>query len=418
MPLDRIPGLRAVVLACALGAASPSARAQTVPPDPSAVPVSDIFDVIRRLRHRPSPTELEGSTPDSKKSAVTAAPVTGYNPATGLTAGLGLSSAFYRGDPATTSVSSLLTSLKATTKGQLVLSARLNALSADNRWRLVSDTRASLTNQDTYGLGTESPLDDRLNMKYDYLRLYETVYKEVRPHVFVGAGFLYSDYSHIRPNPTSATAAAAPAFANYTGALGLNPESQTSAGGSLNVLLDSRDSPINPSHGFYTDLKYETFLEGFLGGSTTWQLVHADLRTYAPLTKSSRHKLAFWLFTDLVTGGVAPYFDLPATADDTYGRSGRGYTAGRFRGERMVYGEVEYRWTMTRNGLLGMVAFLNTESVSSRETGERLFDSFATGAGAGLRVMLNKRSKTNLCIDYGRGQQGSSGLYVGLQEAF
>jgi hypothetical protein len=83
----------------------------------------------------------------------------------------------------------------------------------------------------------------------------------------------------------------------------------------------------------------------------------------------------------------------------------------------MVYGEIEYRWTITKNGLLGLVAFLNTETLSDRETGERLFDSFATGAGAGLRLMLSKRSKTNLCIDYGHGD-GSSGVYVGLREAF
>jgi hypothetical protein len=84
----------------------------------------------------------------------------------------------------------------------------------------------------------------------------------------------------------------------------------------------------------------------------------------------------------------------------------------------MLYGEIEYRLTVTRNGLLGIVAFVNTETLSNQQAGEQLFDSFATGAGAGLRVMLRKRSKTNLCVDFGEGKQGSKGLYVGLQEAF
>jgi hypothetical protein len=128
--------------------------------------------------------------------------------------------------------------------------------------------------------------------------------------------------------------------------------------------------------------------------------------------------VAFWLYGDLVANGVAPYFDLPTLGMDTYGRSGRGYAEGRFRGERLVYGEVEYRATLTRNGLLGMVAFANTTTLSNLENTETLFDSFASAGGIGLRVLFNKRSRTNLCVDVAWGGQGSNGLYLGLQEAF
>lgn len=82
------------------------------------------------------------------------------------------------------------------------------------------------------------------------------------------------------------------------------------------------------------------------------------------------------------------------------------------------YGEVEYRGTLMRNGLLGMVAFLNATTISNLDQDERLFDSVAIGAGAGLRVLINKRSKTNLCFDVGFGKQGSRGIYLAVQEAF
>jgi hypothetical protein len=118
-----------------------------------------------------------------------------------------------------------------------------------------------------------------------------------------------------------------------------------------------------------------------------------------------------------VVDGVAPYFDLPATGMDTYGRSGRGYTEGRFRGERLMYGEVEYRATLMRNGLLGMVVFANATTIANRQTGERLFDAFAPAGGVGLRMQFNKRSKTNICMDYAWGR-GSKGIYFALQEAF
>jgi hemolysin activation/secretion protein len=115
---------------------------------------------------------------------------------------------------------------------------------------------------------------------------------------------------------------------------------------------------------------------------------------------------------------VAPYFDLPSTGNDNYGRAGRGYVEGRFRGERLVYGEMEYRGTLTANGLLGMVAFLNLTTVSDQEAGQPLFHDVAPGAGVGLRVQMNKRARTNICIDVGVGRQGSKGLYLGLQEVF
>jgi outer membrane protein assembly factor BamA len=184
------------------------------------------------------------------------------------------------------------------------------------------------------------------------------------------------------------------------------------------ALFDSRDGAINPSRGVYASLAYRAFFEGFLGGATSWQELSHDGRSYLRLSRDARHKLAFWLSGHLVVGGIAPYLDLPATGMDTYGRAGRGYPQGRFRGERLVYGEAEYRWMATRNGLFGMVAFLNAQTLGSDETGEGLFDAFTPGAGLGFRLMLNKRSQTNLCLDIGWGKDGSNAVYFAVQEAF
>jgi hypothetical protein len=161
---------------------------------------------------------------------------------------------------------------------------------------------------------------------------------------------------------------------------------------------------------------YRTFFSGFLGGDSTWQELYLDTRTYKKLTNSGRQKLAFWALGDLVTGGTAPFLDLPAIASD--GRSGRGYGDGRFRGDQLLYGEVEYRGTLSPNGLIGMVAFVNTTTVSNTEAHLNLGDSFATAEGLGLRVLLNKRSRTNLCADYGWGTQSARGFYLSIQEAF
>jgi len=80
--------------------------------------------------------------------------------------------------------------------------------------------------------------------------------------------------------------------------------------------------------------------------------------------------------------------------------------------------ELEYRGPLMTNGLLGMVAFVNATTVADPQSGQQLFDHFAPGAGAGLRLLINKRSRTNLAFDIGFGEKGNKGVYLSVQEAF
>jgi hypothetical protein len=380
-----------------------------------AVPTRDIFDVLRELRHKPPKVE---SVDEYEKLMIAAAPVVAYNPASGFGIGGAGNVAFYKGHPHTTSISSVVASLIATTKKQLLFNAKFDVSTAQNGWALHGDNRVYFTSQDTYGLGTSTTPEDRLNTKYDFLRFYETAYRRVWRRLYVGAGLLYNLHADVKPDEEFEAAWLDSPYVKYSQARGFPLDSQSSAGASASVLVDSRDSAINPSGGFYTAVEYQAFFEGFLGGTSSWQQLNVDTRTYFRLSADARHRLGVWLFGNLVTRGEAPYFDLPATSMDTYGRSGRGYVQGRFRGQRLAYGEIEYRWTVKRNGLLGIVAFLNTQTLSNEDTGEKLFDSFATGAGIGVRLMMNKRSRTNLAFDIGRGNEGETRIYFAVQEAF
>jgi hypothetical protein len=84
----------------------------------------------------------------------------------------------------------------------------------------------------------------------------------------------------------------------------------------------------------------------------------------------------------------------------------------------LVYGELEYRATLTKNGLVGMVAFLNGTTVADSQSGEQLFDTLSPGGGLGFRLLVSKRSRTNLCLDVGFGSHRSRGVYVAVEEAF
>jgi Omp85 superfamily domain len=369
----------------------------------------DIGDLWHMLLHR------EPSENDARRRFLVVAPTIGSKPSTGLTLGLNGNVAFFLGDPANTHISSVSGGARVSEKHQTLTGFRFSTFSNQDRYFFQGDNRFSWTSQNIYGLGGDSPAASGENVKYDYVRVFGTAYKNVMPRLFVGVGLNVSDHSDIRPSSSTANWEQS-AYMEYTEKHGFAPDGQTSAGPSVSLLYDTRDNAINARRGAMANVTYRTYYDGFLGGDATWQELYLDARTYKALTKDGRHRLAFWFLGDMVTGGTAPYFDLPATASNE--RSARGYGEGRYRGEHLLYGEMEYRGSITPSGLVGVVAFLNTTTVDNADAGEKLFESFAPGAGFGFRFLLNKKSRTNLCTDYGWGKAGSRGFYLSIQEAF
>lgn len=373
---------------------------------------TDLPDLWRHLKGQEAP-EADTSEPDRR--ALVVAPALGARPSTGLTLGINGNAGFFRGDPATTHISSLVGGFRVSQKKQVLSNVRFSVFTDNDRWFLQGDNRLNWTSLNTYAFGSD-PAATSANVKFTFVRLYETAYRTVAPGLFVGGGVNVNVRSNIRAADESAPFFDRSSFFAYSAAHGLSPTSQTSSGTNVGVIYDTRDNAINAWHGTLASAVYRTFFRGFLGGDATYQQVSIDVRRFVPLTRSATQRLAFWLLTDVIAGGAAPFFDLPTTGGDI--RSGRGYTEGLNRGSQLVYGEMEYRGNLTSNGLLGLVAFVNATTVGSADAGERLFDTYAPAAGVGFRVLLNKRSRTNLCTDFAWGRNGSSGFYLGLQEAF
>jgi hypothetical protein len=413
------PGEKTLVQAAPPGqaaTATPAAPAAAIdspdPTDPDALmDLGDLFRAIRNKDPKPPPDAAELGRP-----MITAAPIIGSNPSTGVSIGAAAQVAFIRGDPETTHISSLLSSLTYTTKNQLIFNARFGMFTGDDRWFIEGDNRIQLTAQDTYGLGTNTPDSAAIDTNFDFYRIHETAYRRVRKSLFVGGGFLFDAHANVK-GADGVSLEGSP-YETYSLDHGLPIDRQISAGISANVLFDTRDNFIDPQHGMMANAAYRFSFGGFLGGDSAWQSLHLEFRAYAPLPTKRRQHLGFWYYTDLTTTGAPPYFDLPTTVMDLLGRSARGYREGRYRGERLMYGEVEYRSDLMQNGLLGMVAFSNLTTVTNLEAGERLFESSAPAFGAGLRLLLNKRSRTNLCFDVAWGKSGSHGVYLAIQDAF
>jgi hypothetical protein len=399
-----------VAIVTAATASAQTTQAQA--PEP-ADQETDVSDLIREWRHKtPAPPPQPGQL------MIVAAPIIGSNPSAGFLVGAAAQLAVYCGDPTTTRISSGIAALTISTKKQISFNVRFDTFSQDDRWFVEGDNRFQSTSQSIYGLGTDTLPTASVETLYGFVRLHETVYRQAAKDFYIGGGFLFDSHTNVRPANGSDPSWSTSPYIVYSEQNGLPTSSQQSAGFSVNALLNRRDNDINPSQGWMVSGRYRASFGGFLGGDSSWQALDADARAYIPLDESRRHRLAFWTYTSLVTAGVAPYFDLPATVMDAYGRSARAYQDGRFRGQQLVYGEVEYRGPLTSNNLLGMVAFANLTTVSDKQTGEQLFESVAPAAGGGLRLLLNKHSKTNLCLDLAWGKAGSKGVYLAIEEAF
>jgi hypothetical protein len=153
-----------------------------------------------------------------------------------------------------------------------------------------------------------------------------------------------------------------------------------------------------------------------LGSDQNWQSLLIDVRHYIKLPASSHNILCFWSYNNFTLSGTPPYLDMPSIGWDDYSNTGRGYAPGRYTGRNLIYLESEYRFSLTKSGLLGGVVFCNAESIPKNILYK--IPSPIPGTGFGLRIKINKYSNTNLAIDYGFGIGGSHGLFFNLGEIF
>jgi outer membrane protein assembly factor BamA len=392
----------------------------------------DLIGVIGGMFNKKAPARSDIIIPGVRN--VSLLPIVGYGPANGFVIGTAISATNLLGSEKNTQLSSALVSISLTTKKQVLLCARSDIYLPGNTWYIPGDVRLLFFAQPTYGLGIYG-LNSTLNfnidgtdlsnsvleqpMRFNYIRFYETALKEIFPHWYAGAGINIDDHFDIQDQSLKLDTPNQAITANYfySARYGFNPLHYSTNGLVFRIIQDSRDNPINSYKGIYASLGFRVN-EKIFGGSQNSTMLYAEWRNYIPLQKNKPGLvLAFWTWGQFVTSGNVPYLALPSIGWDTYGRSGRGYVQGRFRGTNMVYGESEFRTPISKNGLFGAVAFINATTASNPNTGQTLFNSLAPGYGLGLRIKMNMKDRTNICIDYGRGQ-GSHGLYFNIQETF
>jgi len=389
-------------------AESPVGPATSAPDSAQVVP-RDLMDLVRSILGRSD--EPAPSQPPRRGISRSVLPSLGYNAVSGVSLGVSVGLGGWLGEPADTRISSGIIGANYSTKGQTSISFKSNVVLPRNAWVLLGDWRFLDTNQPTYSLGPTQPGQTPYPMDFTLYRLYQTASHRIgESPMSIGLGYRFDYYDNIRD--TRAVNGESTPYTEYNG--GAAPGHSRASGFSFDLVLDTRDNAINARSGVYWNGSYQVFSRG-LGSDGSYQVFWSDLRAYKRLPAGSRHALAGWSYLWLTTGTV-PYLHLPAIGWDTYGRSGRGFVQGRMRGSHLGYAEIEYRMRLTRDDLLGAVAFGNLTSTRAPE--DRSGGPLDFGIGGGLRIKLTKRTDTNIAIDCGHGSDGENHFFVAMQEAY
>jgi len=412
--------MRVFLIAGALAAWTVTSLAQTTTPlprpvayedsmaagaDTSAVPQRDAFDLLNKILGKRVEPELNYKPETGLQWALL--PTFSVNPVYGTAIGVMVSAAGQRGSTEAR-YSQLSISANYSTTGQVQAQVRGDVFSKGGAYLLKADFRYLDTQRSTWGLGPIEEQPGEYPMLFVLRRLYATTMRVVSGPVFLGLGFHYDEFADIvdeRAEQGDVTP-----YLVYSQGL---PSVTTAVGLSLDLLADTRDNVIDALSGYYLNWSFRNYPKA-LGSDNNWQELWIEGRVYPHVPKKSRNVLAFWLY-GWFSFGNAPYLNLPSNGWDTYGRGARGYLAGQIRGQNQIYIESEYRWSLTADGLWGMVVFVNGTTTT---TDSGIFAGMDYAVGTGLRIKLNKHTSSNITLDYGWGQADSHGFFLGMSEAF
>ncbi|WP_254060818.1 hypothetical protein [Mucilaginibacter sp. L196] len=363
-----------------------------------------------------------------KSSGIIVVPNVAANPTIGEQLGIKAVAGRRLGNDPNTYLSVAATSASITSKGIIYFYVNHNIFTPGNKWNFQGNLVIAKTVIPDYGLGigrgitggsaADDILADPEHKAYSVHSMYydirEKVYKNVAKNLFLGAGLDFAIRRNITNKDTVNNATPSSVYNNQHGF----PQDHYSSNGFLfDAEYISRDNPNRAYKGIYADLGLR-INQTWIGSTKNEVQLNSDFRKYFSLSDSNPEEvLAFWNWGSYLISGNIPYLELPGTARDITFRSGRGYTTQYFKGTQFNDTELEYRFPILANKFISGVTFVSAQT-GNDEQGTKIFQVFQPGYGAGLRVLFNKATRTNLALDYAFGRFGNRGFFLNLNEAF
>jgi Omp85 superfamily domain len=406
---------------------TPLQAQKSTSPDSTVRQEKDLMDVLQQLFNSPEDT----SASSISEPSISLLPIIGYNPSFGGVLGVNMVMGKQNGDPANTGYSVYTFGVTYGTKGILTIQSRHNVFKPENKWNFQGNWQFSKFGLIDHGLGTGNTAfcssefivgdypttlaDSAFPLKYNYVRLLEKAYRKLGAHTYAGLGLSFDMYNKIQDARLTDTTNTP--HQRYSLEHNFNPEKYSANGLILAFQFNNREHPIRSYGGIYLDVNLR-FDQKWMGSTRNSIQINYDFRKYWSLSKRNpEHVIAIWHWASYLVSGEVPYLELPYTGSDTYNRSGRAYTIGYFRGLSYAYFETEYRYPITRNNLISGVVFVNCQTAANDDF-KKVYDGYNLGGGAGLRILFQKKSRSAVCVDFSKGQCGSSGIFFGLNEVF
>lgn len=354
-------------------------------------------------------------------------PVIGSQPATGFSYGF-VSQYTFKGKGALDKYSSVNLGATYTEKKQMLLNFKNSVMLKSNKIFLSGDWRFYIFSQANYGLGTDiipPPARDqgfdldqlKEPMDYNYFKFHQTASWEIKNNYYIGAGVHIDWYTTITDENLNIGNGQLTHHYSYSQKYGYNENKYFVNGASLNLLYDSRDNQINAYSGMFININYR-MNPAFNENQKASNVLFVEYRHFMPLSRyNKQHVFSIWATGQFVTVGTVPYLNLPSLGWDQRSRSGKGYTQGLFRGQKLMYFESEYRFPILCNNLISGTVFGNLTSAGDTDRNIRLFQYIQPAAGIGLRILIDKATRTNLVLNYAWGRH-SEAFYLNAGESF
>lgn len=383
----------------------------------------DIGDLSHALFH-------PNKKPDSlhKGSGITVVPNVAANPTIGAQIGIKAVAGRKFGNDPNTLLSVAATSASVTTKGIIYFYVNHNVFTPGNKWNLQGNfvIAKTVTPDHGFGIGNGStggnnadvvlanPQHKGYAVHSQYFNVREKVYKQIEKNLFFGAGLSFD----IRRNITNTdTVNNATPFSVYNNKYGFPQDHYAANGFLFNVQYTTRDNQNRAYKGIYFDAGIRAN-QTWIGSTKNAVQLTTDFRKYFSLSRTHPEMvLALWNWGSYLVSGSIPYLELPGTGRDGSFKSGRGYTAQYFKGTQFNDTEAELRFPILNNKFISGVTFISMQTANDQQ-GTKLFQVFQPGGGAGLRILFNKATRTNLALDYAFGKFGNKGFFLNLNEAF
>ncbi|MBK9934135.1 MAG: hypothetical protein IPP05_08320 [Cytophagaceae bacterium] len=370
--------------------------------DSSAHSLLDAYDLMHKILKKQT---SDTSSAEVFKQSLTMVPGFGYSQLKGLALVLEGNFSFKASEDAKVSVIVFVPEI--TFKKYFVPRVTSSIWLNHNQININTDWRFYRYIGIDFGIGSKTPSTNFNHYNFDYYRIHQTISKAVLPDFLIGVGYNLDIHNRI----------SSIGKVNALNSDGLQvSQSTVSSGLVLNLLYDNRQNENFP-------VGKETFASVSLiqnlklfNGTSRYESVLGDFRKYYSNQTFPSNVLAIRSFNWFTIGQKIPYFDLPAAMNDQYNSISRPFIEGRFRGKNLIYMEAEYRFNITKNEFFGGAFFLNSSSFS--ELTSNKFEKINTGAGASLRIKVNKKSKVYLVASYGIGSKGAKGFSFSLGDLY